>query len=289
MTIKRVLAILNALPTDTSVMTCAYLVAQRFGAHAEVTYVKDETGPAHASAYESVAMSMGGEWVSRFAEEEERNVAEVQSAYQDFVTSHRWSVRDTPQSSNEASVEWRAFEGYAPAVVTSIGGAHDLIVIGRPTNESPTTLALAIESALFETGRPVLIAPPDPPKKLGEVVLIGWNRGAQAARAFHAAKALLLESAQTVRLLSVTTGAKEGPAASEIVENLAWHGIKADVEELSPDHRSVGAVLLAEASAIGADLVVTGAFSHSRLRNLILGGVTGHVLENAEVPVLMAH
>ena len=89
--------------------------------------------------------------------------------------------------------------------------------------------------------------------------------------------------------MSVTTGAKEGPAAQEIADNLAWHGIEADIRELSPDSQSVGAVLLAEASAIGADLVVMGGYTHSRFRQIVFGGVTNHVLTHATVPVFLAH
>jgi nucleotide-binding universal stress UspA family protein len=65
--------------------------------------------------------------------------------------------------------------------------------------------------------------------------------------------------------------------------------VPAEVVELSPDHRLVGEVLLEEAGRVNADLVVAGAYSHSRLRELILGGVTRHVLQNAAIPVLMAH
>lgn len=155
--------------------------------------------------------------------------------------------------------------------------------------EQPDAVTPTIETALFATGRPVLIAPRDEPQTIGETVLIAWNRGAQAARAFHAAKALLLERSARVRILSITTGAKEGPPAEAIARNLAWHGIRADIRELSPDYRSVGEVILAEASAIGADMVVMGAYSHNRLRQMILGGVTSHVLANASVSVFMAH
>ena len=141
-------------------------------------------------------------------------------------------------------------------MVAARGGAFDLIVTGRPTGGATNLDLLSVETAIFATGRPVLVAPPNPPETIGETVLVGWNRGAPAARAFHAAKALLLEHAQRVRILSVTTGAKQGPSAEAIGENLAWHGIQAELRELSPDYRSIGEVLLAESSAIGADLVV---------------------------------
>ena len=89
--------------------------------------------------------------------------------------------------------------------------------------------------------------------------------------------------------MSVTTGAKLGPSAEDIAANLAWYGISAEVLEIAPDHRSVGEVVLAEASTMGADLLVMGAYSHSRIREIILGGVTQHVITNATLPVFITH
>ena len=146
-----------------------------------------------------------------------------------------------------------------------------------------------IESILFSTGRPVLIAPLDPPQTLGDTVLIGWNRGTPATRAFHAAKALFLDEAKKVRLVSMTTGATLRPSAEAIAANLAWNGISAEIREFAPDSRSCGEVILAEASAMGADLLVMGAYSHSRIREIFHGGATKHVIANATLPVFMAH
>ena len=117
--------------------------------------------------------------------------------------------------------------------------------------------------------------------------MIGWNRSAQAARAVHAALPML-ERAGDVVILSVETGAKRGPSAEQMARYLAWHEVKAEVREFAPDNRSVGEVLLAEAEAAECDLLVTGAYSHSRLRDLLLGGVTRHVLAEADIPVLLA-
>ena len=99
----------------------------------------------------------------------------------------------------------------------------------------------------------------------------------------------MLQQARKIRILSIATGAKQGPAAPEIADNLRWHGIEAEVRELAPDSRSIGDVLLAEAGAIDADLLVMGAFSHSRVRQMIFGGVTKHLLANTTLPVLMAN
>jgi nucleotide-binding universal stress UspA family protein len=218
----------------------------------------------------------------------EQAEAEMHAIFDAFVQSHNVTLSDKPVTPGRPTASWISLDGHPADMVSELGGAHDLIVVGQP-RDTQSMGRITTEAALFSTGRPVIITPPEAPQQIGRTVLIAWNRGAQAARAFHAAKALLLDRAQRVRILSITTGAKQGPPASEIAANLDWHGIAADVVELSPDYRSVGEVLLAEASAINADLLVMGAFSHSRLRNLILGGVTKFVFEQATLPVLMAH
>jgi nucleotide-binding universal stress UspA family protein len=86
----------------------------------------------------------------------------------------------------------------------------------------------------------------------------------------------------------VTTGAKQGPEPEEIVANLSWHDVDAEVKRLEPDSRPVGEAILDEARDIGANLLVMGAYSQSRLRDRIPGGVTRAILNRADVSVLMA-
>ena len=112
------------------------------------------------------------------------------------------------------------------------------------------------------------------------------RRSADMSRAARSAPMSTLP--RKVVILMVTTGAKQGPEPEEIVANLAWHDVDAEVKKLPPDYRSVGEVLLDEAAEIGADLLVMGAYSQSRLRDMVLGGVTKAILTHADVPVLMA-
>ena len=138
------------------------------------------------------------------------------------------------------------------------------------------------------TGRPVLIAPGTIPEKLGETVLVGWNKTIQSARAV-ACTMPFLDRVKRVIVFTVVTGAKQGPSVQEVARTLAWSDIKAEVKEVRPEGRRVGQILLEEAKQSGADLLVMGAYSHSRWREMILGGVTRYVLEHADIPVLMAH
>ncbi len=285
--IKNILAFPMNSSTKDSMMSSALHVAKNFGAHISAVYVN---GPLDLpDQFVLLPEKTKAGILSQVRSEQDRRIAEARASYDEFVQREGLPERETAGLYHEASISWETAEGYAPDVVTNRGGAYDLIVMGRPSDETENTDLLTVESALFSTGRPVLISPPEAPETLGETVLIGWNRSAQAARAFHEAKALLLDRAKKVRILSVTTGAKDGPSAEEIAHNLAWRGIDAEIREFSPDHRSIGSVLLAEASAIGADLIVMGAFTHSRLRRILLGGVTKHVLMNSTAPLFMMH
>jgi hypothetical protein len=119
-------------------------------------------------------------------------------------------IRTKPEHGDELSASWKVIECNATHSVALQGSGYDLIVITRPPKGAGSPSRALIEPILFSTGRPVLIAPPDSPQTLGDTVLIGWNRGTPAARAFHAAKALLLDQAKKVRLVSMTTVCKIG-------------------------------------------------------------------------------
>lgn len=285
--IRNILAIPMNAPTKNATMSCALHVARHYGGHIAVVYVRG--APQLPEQFGLLPSDSMEELVERYQAEELLREETAHAEYRNFLDREGLAERSPDQPSDGASASWRVVEGFTPDVVAHQGGAYDMIVIGKPAGDGGNNALLTVESALFSTGRPILVAPPDPPETLGEVVLLGWNRSAQSARAFHAARAMLLERTRKVRILSVTTGAKEGPPAEDIARNLAWHGIEADIREFSPDNRSIGAVLLAEADAIGADLLVMGAYTHNRLRQILLGGVTRHVLTHARVPLFMAH
>ena len=288
MTIRKILALPIDPNSTGSVLASAYFLSRKFGAHIDVRYVKSDPGQTLGAIYEGVPSSVLADMESAQARLLQENENATRARFDDFVERTGIGISTSPGKPDEPSCGWTSATGDVSEFVATHGGAYDLIVLGRPLGASPVTYA-TIEAALFATGRPVLTAPPTSPEHLGERVMVAWNRSAQAARAFHAAKILVLPQAKKVRILSIVTGAKQGPPATEIADNLRWHGIDAEVREMSPDSRAVGEVLLAEADAIHADLLVMGAFSNSRLRQMVFGGVTKHVLENANLPVLMAN
>lgn len=150
-----------------------------------------------------------------------------------------------------------------------------------------------VEKLIFESGRPMLIFPEDSTKPLPnafECISIAWDGSAQAARAVADAMPLLQEAA-TVRIITASDEGSAAEAASgkALVKHLAEHGVKATFEMPRIDGSSVGKILEAFVDTNKIDLLVMGAFRHSRLRELVLGGATYTILGHPPCRVLMSH
>lgn len=167
---------------------------------------------------------------------------------------------------------------------------HDLVVTARLQEDAPFAGDLA-QSLLLQTGRPILFVPPGWSRGAAvSRVLVAWDGSSTAARAVAAAMPLI-ETAQTVEIVTVT-GAKDlGQEAqgAELAPMLARHGPKVSVVELPAGEEGEAKPLLDHAELTRADLIVMGGYFHSRLRQVVFGGVTRSILRTANVPVLMAH
>lgn len=162
----------------------------------------------------------------------------------------------------------------------------DLTVVAHPTSGEDVSSSDALHAVLFDSGQPVLIAPRSPAHTIGARICLGWNGSAESASAVLAAIPWL-QRADAVRILWSEEYQRRGPLAPELNEYLSAHGVTADRMMFHSVGNVVGAGLLAAAREFDCDLLVMGAYSHSRLRQQILGGVTRHVLEHAALPLMM--
>lgn len=182
---------------------------------------------------------------------------------------------------------WRAGPSIDDAGLGSLARVYDVAVLGRPTSGAGPRMT-TLEGALFESGRPVLIAPPTPPRSLGETIVVSWNQSTEQARV--TADALpLLKLAKAVTVLTIEGLLVPGPTGAQCCDWLATHGISAREITMGNGGRKPGDVLLSEAQKLGADLIVKGAYTQSRLRQMIFGGATSHLLAHSTIPILMAH
>lgn len=184
---------------------------------------------------------------------------------------------------------WIEAEGPVATLAGALGRVHDLVIVARPENDG-TEAEILLESALFESGRPVLAVPAGFKGAIGRAVLIAWNGSTETARAVALALPLI-KAAERVAVVSAEGAGVPGPSAGDLAKYLAAHGVRAEARHVagSRSQAQAGAVFLQEAKAMGADLVIKGAYTQSRLRQLVFGGATRHMILNADLPVLFAH
>ena len=188
-------------------------------------------------------------------------------------------------SISSVTIDW---PGGAPSLAT-FGRTSDLCLLGL--RRSPVADIAEIEPWLFSTGRPCLLYPDTGTEGCSmDTVAIAWDMSRSAARAVGDALPLL-KGAKSVQVL-VGRGEKaiesSRPAAS-LVGYLSAHGISAAVDEFDVSGQKIGDALLGRAAHHKADMLVMGAFGHSRLREFVLGGATRRILDASSIPLLMSH
>lgn len=190
--------------------------------------------------------------------------------------------------------EWRAVRGNPNDVVATHGRYADLIVVGQVDRHHRHDLPLAQpEDLVFACGRPLLVIPyAGRVRTIGERVMVAWNAGRESARAVNDAMGIL-EKAHKVTVLAVNprngpSGLGDEPGA-DIARHLSRHGVRAESAHITTDALDPGDTVLNEIADQSCDLLVMGAYGRSRLREMVLGGMTHHMLQHMTVPVLMSH
>jgi nucleotide-binding universal stress UspA family protein len=193
-----------------------------------------------------------------------------------------------------AKCEWRESRADALQALTLQARYADLVIIGQQNEEWPSGVSTELERALpLATGRPVLVVPyAFEQRELAKRVMVAWDASREAARAVRDALPLLARASQvhvvTVDARSTAEGHGEEPGA-DIALFLARHGVKVTVSRQDSAGVDVGNVLLSRAADLQSDLIVSGAWGHSRLQEFVLGGVTRTMLSSMTVPVFMSH
>lgn len=219
--------------------------------------------------------------------EEQSTVEELAEQFAQAMQAHDIPRVEQPEA--KACFRWRSGDYAHETFVGNHSRVFDTAIVGRPRREGGSPSITIVEAILFEGGRPVLVAPPEPPSaEFGKSILIAWNCSTESARAVTFAMPLL-RSAERVVVLTIEGGVVQGPSGNQLREALAAHGIAAEEATVSPGTKTTGEAILAEADARGADLIVKGAFTQSRLRQMIFGGATRHLLFHSKLPTFMAN
>lgn len=283
---KTLLVNIEDCPQLPAILKAALTVARDFGSHMEGLYVPQgipsmlPLSPEGGLATADVMASL---------EQGAEDTAErLHSAFDRFMTEEDVTLMPIGAAIDKPSASW--FQGGRPAQDT-LGGrgrAFDLIVVGRPVHGQFAPSMVALETALFESGRPVLIVPPGEGGPIGRRIAIAWNGSTETARTIALAKPFL-QRAEEVAVISVEEEMVPGPSGQDIAQNLARGGIVSRTRHVQRGRTPVGEKMLETCRDFGADLVVKGAYTQSRLRQMIFGGVTSYILSKADRPVFMAN
>jgi nucleotide-binding universal stress UspA family protein len=212
--------------------------------------------------------------------------AESRDHFEEFMRANNVPVSGS--RTEGLSFGWFDRAPIGDSFIGSRGRVFDVTVMGLPAGVRPRPRMAAVESSLFGSGRPTLLVPSRPPHEVGNNVVIAWNGSAEQSRT-NALALPLLRQARRVTILTVDTGTPLHPTGDDLGRNLALHGVAAESVTIQAARRDAGKAILAHAISNGCDLLIKGAFTQSRLKQIIFGGATRHILENATIPVFMAH
>jgi len=285
---KSILVPLEESEVLTSVLATTLLVARQFDSYIEGLCIRPSLAGAIAVGFEGGVAALAGT-EEQFEQEQETRTRRLQKQFDGFARDSGLTVAASADAEG-LSARWVEDEAPGIGVFGQRGRVFDLIVVGRPTPGVLTPAMNTLETVLFESGRPILIAPPASPQSVARHVVIAWNGSTETARAV-AFSMPFLQGAERVTVLTVEGALVPGPSGAEVANNLRRHGVNADVSN-SMGKRSpaaAGIVMLEETAKLGGDLLVKGGYTQSRLRQMIFGGATNHILNEAQIPVLMAH
>lgn len=264
--------------TMPAVLQTARLIARTFDSYMEGFAIRPAVGT-YVTVEPVSSLAISGAF-------DEDTAREAQAAFEKFMTES--GVPRAGEGPATFSWAWPRTEATDDAALGSYGRVFDLIMLGRPGRDVENPRMPPLESALFESGRPVMIVPKAAPSALGRNILVAWNGSTEQAHT-NAFAMPFLKAADKVTVLASEGHIGDGPTAEQAALHLRRNGVKATALTVKTGDRTTGEVILDHAATLGCDLLVKSAYTQSRLRQMIFGGTTRHILAHAKLPVLMAH
>lgn len=286
MSIRIILTPLFGDDADAAAAQAAFAVTRRFDAHVEGLFARIDPLDVIPIVGEGVSPAILDELTRAAEAEMDKRANAAKAHFEAARTAAGVALADRPPAPGGSSARWSEVTGRRDELIPRKARVSDLVVFGAQPSDSPE-LGGAIETTLVAGGRPLLLAPKGV-QTIGERVAIAWNDSAESARALAFALPFV-EAASTVHVLTAETWRTPFEVTEDVADYLEWRGIQCERRSVATEDEAVGAALLRAAGEAGADLLIMGGYGRSRLRELVLGGVTRHVLTHAQLPVLLAH
>ncbi len=280
MTLKTILVSLNSVERADAVMRAAVDLAIEHDAHLIGLFVI----PA-MRIYPVVTMHVPPEFFEAQRKTFEKQAADLREVFEDYGRK------------NGLRYEWRQEDALSPLIADTViehARRCDLLIASQPLDDEVAGVEGDFaERIIMETGRPVLFIPNKGEyRNTGRKIVAGWNASREATRAIYDALPLLAKAGE-VRLAWIDPQRDEEESGdlpgAEMAASLARHDINAVADDVASGGLEAGEVLLNHVADTGSDMLVCGAWGHSRLREYVFGGVTQHLLKHMTVPVLFSH
>ena len=275
---------------DEAAVRTAVAVGRLFGAHLEFLLPRLDLMAVVAAAAGSefgsgLAMP---ELLTDLEKEDQERAARTRRFFEEFCAREQIPILDGPPAPHGISAAWREEKGDEWSIVVRRTRFNDLLVI-RAAREGKGPAPQTVEAALMAGGRPVLLAPPNGPASPSRTIVVAWKNTSEAARALTAAMPFLAEADKIIVVTVGESQADDLASLTAIAEYLRWHRFEVESRRITSDSGSAPQALLRVARDAQADLIVMGGYGHSRVREMVFGGFTRHMLAGAELPVLLFH
>ena len=275
MALKDILVAVDDSAAAAARVAYAVQLANRWDAHLTGLYIR-----ATPEIPPYVAAQLPREALAVQAEDLRNRAQAAQSMFEEAVA----------ESGLNGGSQWMVEQGVPVERAGILGRYADLVVAGQDEPDEHSLGRVSAAELVLAGGRPVMVVPYSfRPERIGRHVLVAWNGSREAARAVADAMPIL-ESAERVTVLAVDPGNALGDVpGADIALHLARHGITVEAARIESQGLNPADILLNRVADLSVDMVVMGAYGRSRLRELVLGGVTHDILKHMTVPVLMSH
>jgi nucleotide-binding universal stress UspA family protein len=281
-----ILGVVTGTASDDDVLEAALALSRLHASHIEVLHPRLDPYRVLAGFIDGINGLGTSDIVSGIRQDIERRRHTARASFNAWSARHALRSGADGAKSPEASAAWRDYEGTYEGAMTIHGRLADFIVVAQPKSGGRAAQEAVVEAAIFDTGRPVLCVPTGFRELDPKSVAILWNGSLEAARAVGDAMPLLAACGSAV---VVTAGKSAGADPTDLVERLVQRGIEARTKRIGTLQDISPRALVDTLNEGCFGLVVMGGYGHTRLREMVLGGLTRQMLAEAKIPVLLAH
>lgn len=287
MTIKAILVPTDGEESLSAVLETALVVARRFEAHITVLHVSD------SALQSAMYTNMSRDLKQKVLDEEKKiliaNADEIRKRVEAFAQERSVNLSDKPLKDGGITLSFHHELGNKKETLVRWARLFDTTAVMRPAKTKGrlgrALYGNALEAIMLQSGKPVLMVPPDWEPHRAQNAVVAWNHSLEASRAL----AMTIPWLVQMDKVTVVVPKRMIESGERVVEHLAWHGAQAEVEILNRRTSSVGKRILKICDKAGAEFLVMGGYSHSRMQEHVLGGVTDHILRHSKVITVMVH